>query len=379
MIPYLITFILSTLVFYVAENTNNKVLKVTLYIFAIIIPSVLAGVRDSSVGTDVNVYGKRFYNISRQSETLLELFANLSLQGVTSEYLFHLLNFVLSRFFYDYHAGLFAYSLITSSFFFLGYVNLKRMYDVSIGTGMIFYYLSLYNTSLNAMRQIIAVSMVFYAVTFLLQDKIVKFFLLFILAFFFHSSAIFGILFLIIYLLVRDREQSKKKLVLRLTIFYGIMFVAAINIKSILTVLIDLGFVRPTYLNYLIGGLYNYTVGGRVDKGFIVLPIIFTVFSLILLNRSRKMYYGFNFYMTITILTLILSFSTYISFYTVRVIYYLMPIEYEMQILNSKCFNKRSRKIWIVIILLFLLVIWLFQTVYKEINETIPYIFMRFN
>ena len=54
---YLLLFAISTLLIYIAEKKKYNKYKTLLISFAILIPSVIAGIRNSSVGTDVNVYG----------------------------------------------------------------------------------------------------------------------------------------------------------------------------------------------------------------------------------------------------------------------------------------------------------------------------------
>ena len=55
MLIYIITFIISCSLLKIANQINNKILKKTFNILAIIIPCILAGLRNTKVGTDVEV------------------------------------------------------------------------------------------------------------------------------------------------------------------------------------------------------------------------------------------------------------------------------------------------------------------------------------
>lgn len=112
MLIYIFVFIISSLLLLLSEKMNNKVLRRTLIVVAIVIPSLLAGMRASSIGTDVKVYGKRFYLLAANSDSLFQLMKYLTITGESSDIGFHILNFVLTRLFPSYHVGLFVYEAL---------------------------------------------------------------------------------------------------------------------------------------------------------------------------------------------------------------------------------------------------------------------------
>ena len=117
---YLMCFVISTICIYCGEKAYNKSFKYASFFFGVMILAVVAGCRDQVVGTDVMVYGVRFYNLAHSSVSIKDLFQRLTISGEASDYAFHLLNFALTRAFKDYHIGLFAYSFLTFSFFLKG-------------------------------------------------------------------------------------------------------------------------------------------------------------------------------------------------------------------------------------------------------------------
>ena len=61
---YIATFVISCGLFLLSEYrrfANHFFLKYTIVIFAILIPSLIAGLRDFSVGTDVRLYGNFWF------------------------------------------------------------------------------------------------------------------------------------------------------------------------------------------------------------------------------------------------------------------------------------------------------------------------------
>ena len=72
MLIYIITFIISCSLLKIANQINNKILKKTFNILAIIIPCILAGLRNTKVGTDVEVYVQQLFYFAKQSSSYNE-------------------------------------------------------------------------------------------------------------------------------------------------------------------------------------------------------------------------------------------------------------------------------------------------------------------
>lgn len=78
---------------------------------------------------------------------------------------------------------------------------------------MLLYYFSMYNVSLNIMRQTIAVSFVTLAVTYLFDKQYKPYFVLMVIAFAMHSSAILGFGIFPMYLFYKINLAQVKKAV----------------------------------------------------------------------------------------------------------------------------------------------------------------------
>lgn len=175
MIIYLVVFVLSAIFFSYSEYCCRRREKIVCILIGIMLPAILAGCRGASIGTDVQVYGIWHYKTACVADHFMQYFSSVR-NSLFSELLYHFLVYGLSRFFSNYHWGLFAYSLLTISFTYAGMNQYKKQMNTPLWLGMLLYYFAFYNTTLNAMRQSIAVSIVFFASAFLFEKDIQRFF-----------------------------------------------------------------------------------------------------------------------------------------------------------------------------------------------------------
>ena len=369
---YLIVFAISAILIYEAEKTNKKIIRMVCVILAIMIPAFLAGCRDISVGTDVRVYGQPDYEVAVRSYNFKNYYDRYS-NSMLSDLLYHIMVFLVSRWFNNYHWGLFFCELITLFFAYKGMKKCKKIFNTPIWLGMLLYYLALYNVSLNIMRQCIAVSIVFYAVTFLLEDNKKYFFLFLLIATGFHSSAIVCIFFLPMYALLKQkRNENKEKQLLQgfaFTILLGLVLaVGGFAIEQ----LVERGYIRRNYLNYLSTGKYASSNLSYVSLAiyFGYLLIYLKHYHILLKKNYEALFFGMvSFMMFISI------FGGMISLYISRVNYYFMTLQMLSMANIFNCYSKKSRRSWVFIIVGYSLVVWFVIFVIRGNHETIPYIF----
>lgn len=201
MIPYLICFTSSTWFTWLASrNKKNRILFLVFSICAIVIPCVLAGARDSSVGRDVLVYGNAsFYKSARMGFMEFMLY-----QG--KEYLFATVTYACSHVFND----IFYYYFILQALVFVPvYVTLQRdQYSNYAWIGVLSYYFIFFPYTLNLMRQSIAFAMILWGYGLAKDRKTIKFTLLVGIASMFHVTALFAIL---IYPIVATIEYKQNE------------------------------------------------------------------------------------------------------------------------------------------------------------------------
>lgn len=168
---------------------------------AIILLSVVAGCRAASVGTDTGrVMAALYYDMGR------DVFAH------SKDYLYYFLGKVLMRVWANPSFVLTVFALITNG------AVLLRLWDFSgdsSGNFSMFLAVCLYGffyfgTSMNIVRQMMAVSLIFYFSRSLFKQKYIRFCLGAIMAFFIHISACIAIMLLPVYLIYFNSPGAKR-------------------------------------------------------------------------------------------------------------------------------------------------------------------------
>lgn len=354
MILYLLVFALSTYAFYCASKLPNSIFKYILIFIGILIPSLLAAFRDLDVGIDVlNYVEPTWYNI-KHSHSLHKYLLN----NINTEPIYLLLNYIVALFTDDIHIFFFIHMALL--------LIIATMVAYKINKGAFLWYftivflLYLYNNSLSMMRQSIAILIGMYASIFLLEKKILKFYILVLIAFWAHSSAIF--LCLLHPLLNIIIKFQNKKLLLT---FIIISATIALNLlyNSMLIYFIDSGILSLKYTNYIDQEGFS---SHKID-----LLLIFLMIIIIFHYKNIKWSEYFNF----TLFFLIVSFciTTMGSIVEVanRLAYYFI-----MPSFISACFitnvpSKRNNLLLSIVGLLLFRYIYLANT--TNIVDTIPY------
>lgn len=371
---YIATFFVSALLLYISEHFHRKSLQNVLEVIAIVIPAILAGCRAQEIGTDVSVYGKPFYDAAVNSASLREYFFSQS-NLTFMEPAFYGTVFLASRFCKDYHLGLFVYELLTVTFAYAAMKRCSRLFKTPLWFGMLLYDLVLYNVSLNIMRQSIAVSVVFLAVTYLFENRYKTYAFLLVLAFGFHSSAIISVIVFPMYVLLGKKQSTETKaLLIRLAIFLtGILFIVSVG-SSTVQFLVNQGILRLNYLKYLEGGIYTEETS-RVSIMALAPHLIYIGLGAFhfrrLSTRKRKP----MFFMMASGLAFLSCFGTLLGSYITRIGYYFVPLEMVLLANMSDCYHRKSRWIWYGSIIILLFLFWYWNFVVKGIHETVPYRF----
>lgn len=375
-IIYIFTFSLSSLLLYIYDKYSAKKYAKWIAVAAILIPAILAGCRAETIGTDVRTYVIKYYEEARSASGFLEYWGD-HITSLLSEPLYFLVTYIISLFFEDFHWAMFGYSIITISFMFLGMKRCKEIFDTPIYAGMMVYYLLLYNYSLNLVRQCIAISVVFYAVTFLFTKEYKKFCIICAIAVLFHTSAIVGFVFLPMYLILRqDKDIALFKQIMHGIIFLaGLAFILAFGSRIVLF-LIDAGIIRSWYSQYLSGGKYATSSSVRISLMSMIPQLSYLV--LLLLHyifvksktQKEKLFFIMNAFMVF-----LTPYAYLIARFASRVGYYFLPVLAVSLVNLSLCYNKRSKIPLLCMIAAWVFIIWFRESVILGYNDTVPYQF----
>lgn len=241
LIFYIVIYIISCF-FFSFYKFNNKYIQCTGVSLAIIIPSVVAGMR-YDVGTDYKTY----YHI-------FEYLSNVTYKWIlTDEWhmseergFLCLVKFLSSFFGTKTIFGILAFLML--SFFSYTIIGQYKKYNLTIV--YMVYLFGGFTSSFNILRQEMAVLIVFFALKYVVDNKPVKYGISVGIAMLFHSSAIIAIL---VWFLWNHTKQDNIKMK-RIIPIFGIVIFSTIFWKEIMVILDNTGisFIRK-YIVYLAG------------------------------------------------------------------------------------------------------------------------------
>lgn len=239
-IIYLFTILWAYFFSYLAEKKfqigyqrlDNKRIKRTgifFLIVAISVPCILAGVRGDRVGTDVLVYATKIMDEANKVSTFQEL---NRIDRTYTEYGYRFLGFIVSRLFSNVGWLLFFTEVITIGSVAIALYLFRN--DLPISIGMLFFMTCQYHYSFNAMRQMMAASILIIAFYFLLNHKLIKYFVITLIAGSIHTfSFVISVILCVLWILRKWYNTKWKKLfVIFASIFAVFVWEGIMNIAS---------------------------------------------------------------------------------------------------------------------------------------------------
>lgn len=290
-------FVLSCLNFRLAYLLRKyKTIKILFVLIGLLLPCVLAGARDNTIGTDVLVYGDAYLNYAQRYNSLSS-FMNFDYLG--GEPLFKILSYVSAHYF-----GQFGY------YFTLEFACVLPIYATFVcrgwerysWLGMLIYYLCFYSFSLNLLRQSIAMSIIFWSYNYIVERKPIKFCVSVVIAAGFHLTAAIMLLLYPIHRMVtyvQDKDSKNffsrfigpyRKLIYALIILMCVVLLFLYS--SLLPAIIALTGRFEGQLEFLSGGISIYWPYWLIMS----LPI-FLLFSRYNVRRSMDEEYSFLYLM----------------------------------------------------------------------------------
>ena len=235
MLIYIIIILIATLFAYAANGSlKNRSLFYICSFFALFIPAFFAGCRDLTVGYDVLFYEYDIYKDAHFSINLNELIE----RNVTIELFYLIINYIAVSLYDNIHFTLGFISFITLFFAYLACYNLRKSIPLwLLYSGFLFMF---YATSMNILRQSVAIAVCFYAYSIMRTKGIGwSFFLIAIIAFISHTTAIFAICMICIFrYMSKLTEQSFSKIFTLFIIIIGIVFYSISQLLLYLTLLL---------------------------------------------------------------------------------------------------------------------------------------------
>lgn len=291
---YFATFAVSGLLSYVSEfNYKQDLLRgrkkspgwMVFAAMAVLSVSVLNGIRDYTIGTDVLYYGNKTFEISYLTNSFSE-YINYCITIINMhEPGYAFLNWAVSRFSHSPHVFYFVLGLMINGFAY-GTACRCRQYCPVVLSWLGFLFLS-FPTSLNLLRQGLAVVIVSYAFAGLSKTGW-KWYLFWIaMAWTIHQSAVIAAIYLPLYLQLTSNQEAisqgdiKEHRALTPIIVFIICVAAASNVFDLLD---NMGALPGKYAHYLDSSVVEKQLTNAV---LIRLPFVLLALWLILVHRNN--------------------------------------------------------------------------------------------
>lgn len=229
---YIILFAITICFTFIAEmnfRKNNRTVGIIFSILAVIIPSILAGIRTLDIGIDVQIYVQQNFTTAIYSDSLKEC-----IQSCNTDILYVVINYVISRISNNINLFMFIIELINMILVYI-YIYKKRK-SIHMWLAVAAYLLVFYNISLNLVRQSLAISVIIFSMTYAENRDFVKYGICVIIATLLHSTAILALPIYFIYNIF-NIKNTKKKNILEILIIISAIFVV-VNYENIIEFLI---------------------------------------------------------------------------------------------------------------------------------------------
>lgn len=378
---YLACFLVSCVFLWLSEKSKNQIASRVLAIIGILLPCVLAGLRADTIGTDVKVYVEPMYNAAKETSGIpsymnqkwYELWRYMYVRDF--EIGFSLLIFLIAKLGGSLGTVLFAIQVLIIVPMYLGLRKSRKQYPTCVG--MLVFYCMFYNTSLNMMRQWIAMSIIFLGFTYLVGGSKKKYCAFLAVALLFHTSAIIGIVVLFIYVYsTKKREYVKiarfklhQSMVPIKVFVYGCIGLLSVNV--IVFILSKTGLSK--YMGYIQGVNGIYLLPNQI---ILRLPII--VLLIIRWKRILKEDRLAPFYGSMMVLDLLASQLMSINMYAFRIASYFSEynvISFPALVYAGNRKHRANRYVAFLYVLIYIVYYWIYYYAITGMHATYPYMF----
>lgn len=328
-ILYFSVYLIASAMVYVYQRNNNRFFL----LMALVLPSILAGIR-YMVGTDYYSYEHSFELISNYKFTeLLQLSGEFEIGFIFLSKLILMISANNIKLVF----GVFAF--LTLYFQIKGYENLVGKKNMAIYFAI--YLLSSFSVSLNIMRQGLAISLGFYFLRYLFEEKYSKFIIGVLIASTIHISSA------ILFLLLIVKYKSIIKILKKSPIKFAAIMVIIVSVTPLLPYFLNISISIEKFYDYI---AFSET-GGLLNAGvdFFIIMIMVTQFLKIRKNKLINFLYG------IVPLYLMLNMGGFISVFISRL---KLTLEWlpKVFISNSDFLYKEKRTYKVIIISIYMLI-----------------------
>lgn len=347
---------------------------------ALLIPCMIAALRGQTIGTDVLVYVKPLTQSAIASEDLQAFFRCYwfqewrNLYAVDYDIGFSMVVYGVAKLTRSLPAVLFVIQALMIAPIYIAIARNRK--NMPVWIGMAIYLLMFYNSTLNMMRQWVAMAFLLLAFQMFLERKGITTVVLIVVACLFHSTAVVALPVYCLYWLLwmpRERCLTQGHLTLRIsTILSVLIFLVAVVALMNLPMIIKLvSMVGLSQFN-------NYLQGGQISlmAGQIALRIPLFAILILCWKDMRHKWTMAPFFLTMLFLDLVVAHLVSVDVNALRISYYFSM--YSMIWIPAaigSCQSKQKRMLLSVLILCYGVAYWYYTYVLQLRHQTYPYQF----
>ena len=379
MLIYLIYYSVSAYFAWLALNTKDRKKFLLCSAISIALPVILAGLRDYSIGVDVQHYldMPRYWNGAVRRGSFMEYFSYYHRTGA-GEYLFALLLGLVEDITNNYHIFLMLCHLVIVTGVYIG--AFRHRDTVNPVFILILFYLLFFSHSLNIIRQYMAMAVIFAVLKDLEEGRYVKYTVAVLIASALHNTALMALSAMLIHLVLYSNYKVPTikgwivpSLKARIVFILGGLQLLVAMFLPAARILYKIGLFPEKYAYYL------YPQGltpALIVMGLLVMELAAVVFCIGLMKRRSFMVAFFavssGCYLILQELTGIISFGKRIAGY------YSFSNLVTIALLASSMKNKKARTLAHLLIGAVALLYWLYIYILRNASETYPYAFFSF-
>ena len=338
---------LAVLCFFVAkfaEMTNNKKI-VWLIVLAL---SLIAGLRNLSVGIDTKNYDRWFNLISNDRQS--------QIYGLEESFIF--ICDILLSLWNNTNFLLFIFALLSHGL--IIFTLWKNREHIAFRWGVLSYYIMFFAFSLNGMRQFIAVAFVIYATNYIREGKYFRYILMILAGSMFHLTALIGILYILYEIpFIRNYSRKRKILVISLCCVISVFAVSLVG----------------ALLNKYVGYFDRQATSGGI---MMLVKLLMLILALVIIGvpvdkDKRHIWSTFAFFYAVGIM---LNSLSYMFKYVGRIGMYFYVFE---AFFIGWVFNVKNHSIWVALVKLaygLLILYFLYDLLVGNRQGELPYRFI---
>ncbi len=285
MLVYIITFAISLWATFMADrNFGHKNVCAIFSIMAIVPPVLIAGLRGSTVGSDMTLYILPIFDDLVGSN---QSFNNFRDSHEEIEILYILINYLVGLFSNNTIVLLTTIHLLIIIPFYITVMKWRKLASPTFA--LFIYYCTFYQETLSIVRQSISLSFSLLAFTYFVERKYLKYVIFFLISFGFHRSSVLTLILPILYVLFKEYPITKHSITYIACAF--IFVLPMMNIENNILWLVDSGLIDTKYLIYTSA----YGFSPRLGATNLVVKIILLLFIIIMVMRYKNTYLEFFF------------------------------------------------------------------------------------